>query len=334
MAKKPDKIFLEKVLRKVAPKIGARVLSEPKWGIVFQVTFKNGKRKYSRFNSVDLNPLGSSEVAKDKDYANFFMKGMGYPTIEGKAFCSPVWAKTIKSKEDINAGYKYAKKLGFPVIVKPNSGSQGVDVALVYDKVEFYKAMNKVFKNDRMALVQKYIKGRDYRIVVLDNRIISAYQRIPLSVIGDGKLSIKKLLEKKKRYFIKIKRDINIEINDLRIKSKLKVINKNLSWIPNKKEQVFLLDNANLSTGGDSVDVTNSIHKDFKKIAIKLTKDMGLRICGVDLMIDGDIADKPRKYSVIEVNSAPGLDHYVTTGKAQEKIVEDMYLQVLKSMQK
>ncbi len=334
MAKKPDKIFLEKVLRKVAPKIGARVLSEPKWGIVFQVTFKNGKRKYSRFNSVDLNPLGSSEVAKDKDYANFFMKGMGYPTIEGKAFCSPVWAKTIKSKEDINAGYKYAKKLGFPVIVKPNSGSQGVDVALVYDKVEFYKAMNKVFKNDRMALVQKYIKGRDYRIVVLDNRIISAYQRIPLSVIGDGKLSIKKLLEKKKRYFIKIKRGINIEINDLRIKSKLKVINKNLSWIPNKKEQVFLLDNANLSTGGDSVDVTNSIHKDFKKIAIKLTKDMGLRICGVDLMIDGDIADKPRKYSVIEVNSAPGLDHYVTTGKAQEKIVEDMYLQVLKSMQK
>ena len=80
--------------------------------------------------------------------------------------------------------------------------------------------------------------------------------------------------------------------------------------------------------------MTKSIHKDFKKIAINLTKDMGLRICGVDLMVDGDIADKPKKYWVIEVNSAPGLDHYVTTGKAQAKIVEDMYLKVLKSMQR
>lgn len=334
MNKKPKKIFLEKILRKVAPKIGARVLSEPKWGIVCQVTFSNGVRKYSRFNSIDLNSLGSSEVAKDKDYANFFMKKMGYPTIEGKAFCSPEWAKTIKTKEDINAGFRYAKKLGFPVIVKPNSGSQGVDVALVYSKDEFYKAMIKVFKNDRMALVQRYVKGKDYRIVVLDNKIISAYERIPLSVIGDGKLSIKKLLEKKKKYFSKINRDINIEVNDPRIKSKLKILHKNLNWIPEKNKRVFLLDNANLSTGGDSIDVTNTIHKDFQKIAIKLTKDMGLRICGVDLMIEGDIKDKPKKYWVIEVNSAPGLDHYVTTGKVQQKIVEDMYLEVLKSMQK
>jgi D-alanine-D-alanine ligase-like ATP-grasp enzyme len=273
-------------------------------------------------------------VARDKDYANFFMKGMGYPTIEGKAFCSPVWAKTIKSKDDINAAFKYAKSLGFPVIVKPNSGSQGVDVALVYSRETFFKAMNKIFKNDRMALVQRKVTGKDYRMVVLDNKIISAYERIPLSVVGDGKLSIKKLLEKKKKYFKKIKRDINIDVSDPRIKSKLKFLGKNINSIPKKDEKVFLLDNANLSSGGDSVDVTNSIHKDFKKIATKLTKDMGLRICGVDLMIDGDIADKPKKYWVIEVNSAPGLDHYVTTGKAQEKIVEDMYLEVLKSMQK
>lgn len=334
MSKKNKKIFLEKILRKVAPKIGAKVLSEPKWGIVFQVTFKNGKRKYSRFNSVDLNPLGSSEVAVDKDYANFFMKKMDYPTIEGKAFCSSIWAKTIKSKDDINAGYKYAKKLKFPVIVKPNSGSQGVDVALVHDRAQFYRAIHKVFKNDRMALVQKQVKGKDYRIVVLDNKIISAYERIPLSVVGDGKSTIKQLFERKKKYFSKINRDMKIKVDDQRIKNKLKISNKKLKSILSKDEKVFLLDNANLSQGGDSVDVTNIIHKDFKKIAINLTRDMGLRICGVDLMIDGDIKDKPKRYWVIEVNAAPGLDHYVTTGKAQEKIVEDMYLEVLKSMQK
>lgn len=334
MSKKPKKIFLEKILRKVAPQIGARIVSEPKWGIVCQITFKNGVRKYSRFNSIDLNSLGSSEVAKDKDYATFFMKKMGYPTIEGKAFCSKEWAKTIKTKDNINAGYAYVQKLGFPVIVKPNSGSQGVNVALVYTKAEFYRAMNSIFKNDRMALVQRYIQGKDYRIVVLDNKIISAYERIPLSVIGDSILSIKQLLEKKKKYFLSIKRDINIKINDPRIKEKLKIVHKNLQSVPKKNEQVFLLDNANLSTGGDAVDVTHSVHKEFKKIAIKLTKDMGLRICGVDLMIQGDISKKPKKYFVIEVNSAPGLDHYVTTGKAQQKIVENLYLEVLKSMEK
>ena len=60
---------------------------------------------------------------------------------------------------------------------------------------------------------------------------------------------------------------------------------------------------------------------------------MGLRICGVDLMVNGNITEKPSTYWILEVNAAPGLDHYVKTGKAQQKIVEDMYLKVLKAMQ-
>jgi len=333
MKKKRNKLIMD-ILEKVAPKIGAKVLFEPKWGIVSQITFKNGKRRYSRYRSIDINPLGASEVAVDKDYANFFMNKMGYPIIQGKAFCSSKWAKAIKSKDNIDAGYRYAKKLKFPVIVKPNSGSQGIGVELVHTKTEFYKSMNKIFKNDRMALVQRCIQGRDYRIVVLDNKIISAYERIPLRVVGDGISSIKQLLEKKKKYFQYVDRDTNIIIDDFRIKNKLKQVNKNLKSILNKDEEIFLLDNANLSTGGDSIDVTKTIHKGFKKLAITLTKDMGLRICGVDLMIKGDITQKPDKYWVIEINAAPGLDHYVTTGKAQQKIVEDMYLEVLKSMEK
>ena len=60
---------------------------------------------------------------------------------------------------------------------------------------------------------------------------------------------------------------------------------------------------------------------------------MGLRLCGVDLMIDGDISEAPDEYWVLEINSAPGLDHYAQSGKAQQKIVEDMYLEVLKHME-
>ena len=104
--------------------------------------------------------------------------------------------------------------------------------------------------------------------------------------------------------------------------------------IPPKNKTVYLLDNANLSTGGDPIDVTKIIHPDYKKIAISITKYMGLRLCGVDLMITGDIDRPLKKYWVLETNAAPGLDHYVKVGKAQEKIVEDMYLQVLKAMEK
>ena len=67
MKKKNVTPLLGKLLQKIAPKIGAVVLMEPEWGIVGQVTFKNGRRRYFRYSSLDLNPLGSSEVAKDKD---------------------------------------------------------------------------------------------------------------------------------------------------------------------------------------------------------------------------------------------------------------------------
>lgn len=83
-----------------------------------------------------------------------------------------------------------------------------------------------------------------------------------------------------------------------------------------------------------AVDVSGKIHPAFRKLAIELTRDMGLRLCGVDLMIEGDISQKPNVYWILEVNAAPGLDHYVKMGKEQEKIVEGLYLEVLKSMEK
>ncbi len=96
---------------------------------------------------------------------------------------------------------------------------------------------------------------------------------------------------------------------------------------------MFLLDNANRSCGGDAIDVTHTMHEAFKYIAVRITADMALRLCGVDIMVDGDINDAPGRYWVLEINSAPGLDHYAKTGKEQEKMVEDMYLEVLKTME-
>jgi len=332
--KKKTTTFLSQIFKKLAPRIGAKIIMEPDWGIVGQIIFANGQKKYFRYSSIDLNTLGSSEIAVDKDYANFFMKKMGYPTIPGKAFYSGRWCKAIGSKRNIKAAYNYAQKIGFPLIVKPNSGSQGANVIKVNNKTEFSKALRKIFVKDNIALVQKFIKGDDYRIVVLDNKVISAYQRIPFSIIGNGKLTAKKLIQAKLKRLLDLDREAKITIDDPRLVHNLKKNNYDLSSIIPRAEKVYLLDNANLSTGGESVEVTKIIHPDFKKLAIKLTKDMGLRLCGVDLMVAGDISKAPKKYWVIEINAAPGLDHYVKMGKEQEKIVEDMYLELLKAMER
>ena len=293
---------------------------------------KNGKKSYFRNTCFDLNTLGATEIAADKDYANYFLKLMGYPTIPGRAFYSNDWAKAIKSDQNLAAAYRYAKRIGLPLVIKPNSKSQGLAVTQAHNRMEFYQAMREVFKHDRVALVQKIVTGNDYRIVVLDGKIISAYQRIALSVTGDSKSTVRALLQKKQARFQKLKRDTQINFKDPRIKAKLG--RQGLTWpsvIP-KGETVFLLDNANLSTGGDALDVTPNLHPTVRDLAIRITADMGLRYCGVDLMIQGLATEPLGKYHVIEVNAAPGIDNYFAGGKKQEKIVEKLYLQVLKSM--
>lgn len=325
--------ILGTIFKKIAPLIGATVLMEPEWNIVGQITFQNGRRRYFRYSSMDLNSLGASDVAKDKAYAAFFMEKMGYPVPVGQTFFSKRWASAIGSKRDIDAAFRYASKIGFPVIVKPNSGSQGGDVALVHTKQEFYRAMRTVFKSDRVALVQRPVVGDDYRIVVLDDSVISAYQRVPLHVVGDGRKSIRRLLQDKEKSFIASKRDTRIRWDDRRMSLKLKRQKMTFKTVPAPGEKVFLLDNANLSTGGDSLDVTDILHPSVKKMAVQLTKDMGLRLCGVDLLTEGDIRKPLGKHTILEINAAPGLDHYARSGKQQEKIVEELYLEVLRSME-
>jgi D-alanine-D-alanine ligase-like ATP-grasp enzyme len=327
--------FLGPMLQKLAPRIGAKVIMEPEWGVVGQIIFRNGNIKYFRGGCMDLNTLGSTEIAVDKDYSTFFMKSLGYSTIPGKAFYSNKWSKAIGAKHrNIDNGFVYAEHLGFPVIIKPNSGTQGTHVTLVHNKKEFYKGMRAIFKYDRIALVQSLVVGTDYRIVVLDKKVISAYKRIPLNVEGNGKSTIKELLKAKQKQFIIQGRDTRIKMKDPRIIDKLTHQGFTMHSILKSGEKIFLLDNANLSTGGDSVDVTDILHQSVKNLAIKLTHDMGLRLCGVDIMIEGEIQNKLNNYWVIEINAAPGLDHYVTSGAKQEKIVEKLYLEVLKNMGK
>ncbi len=329
--RKKESTILGPLLKKLGREIGATVLIEPTWRIVGQITFKDGRKSYFRYNTLDLNPVGASDIAKDKDYAAFFMRKMGYTVPVGRAFASPDWAAAIGSKNNTYAAIDYAKRIGYPLVVKPNSGSQGYGVAVVHSEKELRRALEYVFKADKMALVQKPVRGLDYRIVVLDGKVISAYERIPLNVTGDGRSTITQLLKAKQKQFDISNRDTWIKFDDPRIAAKLRTQGLRLSSVPPAGTTMYLLDNANLSTGGDAIDVTDSIHKTYSEIAIRLTRDMGLRLCGVDIMTT-DISKPAQKYCVLEINAGPGLDHYVKTGAKQKKLVEDMYRTVLKSL--
>ncbi len=329
--------YLTRLIQKLAPKVGARVVVEPEWGHNAQIIYPNGVVRSVRLYSLDLNHIASADIAKDKDFAKFFIKKLGYPVAEGKTIFKDSWAKAIKSNRTISYGVSYAKKLGYPLIVKPNSKSQGAGVILVWNQNELKHALREVFEDERIGIIERYLPGKDYRVVVLGNDVISAYERIALSVTGDGKHPILALLKQKQKAWVKLGRDTQINFQDKRFSTKLRRLGHAFNTILKKDEKVYLLDNANLSTGGDSLDVTEKINPGFKKIAVDVTKKMGLRIAGVDIMvISGDITKAPTKnnYYIIEINAAPGLDHYVTTGPAQKKIVEDMYLKVLKALGK
>ncbi|MBI3952824.1 MAG: cyanophycin synthetase [Candidatus Doudnabacteria bacterium] len=326
--------FATPILARLASLAGVKVKVEPHYGYAGQITLPDGRKRYFRGTNFDLNGLGASEIAKDKDYANFFLAEMGYPIIEGRAFFSPEWAQTIRSRLSLHAAYAYAKRLGFPVVVKPNSLSQGSGVAKVYNRKEFFQAARAICKKDRVFLVQRVALGRDYRVVVLDGEVISAYERLPLQVVGDGRSTISRLLRQKQEQFERSGRDTAIKQADFRITSHLKRQGMTRRSVPAKGQVVTLLDNRNLSSGGDAVDVTQKIHPTFRQLCVRLVSDMGLRYCGVDFMVEWSLEQPVGGYRVIEVNAAPGIDNYANVGAKQRRIVESMYLKILKALAK
>ena len=189
--------FETAILKKLARRAGVKILTEPTWGYAGQIQLPNGRKKYYLNTAFDLNPLGASRVASDKEYAQFFMRKMGYRTIPGKLFFTKRWCRIIKSKEGPDKALRFAQKLGLPVLIKPNSLSQGNGVSVVHNKTEFQKAITSFSNRARAFLVQKIMRGHDYRIVVLDDVIISAYERRALAVTGDGRSTILSLLKKK-----------------------------------------------------------------------------------------------------------------------------------------
>lgn len=322
------------MVARIAPRLGLETWVEPEHRFVGEVRLPDGRRTYFRHNAFDLNPQGASEVARDKDYAAQIMARLGYPVPEGQTFYSAEWCRAIGSNRDANAAAAYARTVGFPLVVKPNSESNGMGVTRVHGVRELRQALGLVYRRarDRVALVQRPIAGDDYRLVVLDDALICAYRRAPLAVTGDGRSTIRELLAAHIAALNAIGRDVPVGDDDPRLRARLRRARLGLDSRPPAKTQVVLLDNANLSTGGEATDVTGSLHPEFAALAIRLARDLRLRLCGVDLMTAEPIDQPPSHYTIVEVNAAPGLDHFARLGPTQQAVVERMYEHLLRAL--
>ncbi len=322
------------LLAELAPQLGLEVHIEPEYGYVGQIKTKDGRIFYFRNTNFDLNGQGASELAKDKRYTAYFLHLMGYPVPKGQTFCSKKYLKLLDSDKNIAAACTYAKHLGYPVIVKPNDKSMGYGVEKVYTEEDLLTAMHFIFDESKedVAVVEQFIEGQDYRIVVVDQEVIAAYQRKPLAITGDGVHTLLQLLTTKHEHFKQTGRHNDIEVHDLRIQKKLQRLHLTYDTIPAKDAVIELLDNANLSTGGEAIDVTHTMHPSYKKMAVGLLHDMALRYGGIDILTKSPITEPINDYCVIEVNSAPGLDYYIELGEKQRARVKELYKKVFLAM--
>lgn len=320
-------------LRRLVPQIDATLLVEPTYQFTGKITFANGKISYFWLQSLDINPHGAVRVVQDKAYTSFFLKKYGFSVPLEKTFFSQKINARVKQKSSIENAKIFAERIGFPVVVKPNSLSLGQGVFFVEKAADFEKYAQKVLEEDRVGLVQKAYSGKDYRVVVFDGEVFAAYERNPLSIVGDGHNDILFLIKNKQKQLSELGKDAIVSPQDARILSSLKKKDYTFSSILPKGKKIQLLQNANLSDGGMAIDVTGQIHPFFKNIAVEATRQMSLNLCGVDIMCE-DITRATEDYVIIELNASPGLDGYALLSEAHDKRVDELYLRVLRFMER
>lgn len=321
------------LIQEVAPEMGIRVELEPEFCFAGELIFPTGRRHLFRNTNFNVNPAGSTEIAKDKGYTNYFLRKHGFRVPRGQTFFSEKLLVNIPSerKRGLDDALGYAQQIGYPIFIKPNNLSQGVFVTKARNEIQIIETAHRIFTRTDVVLLEEPCIGRDYRVVVLGDKIISAYERRPLAVIGDGVSSIDELLRRAKAGLTNYGRpNTEIDPSDPRIEIRLDALGKSRNLVLPLNEEVILLDNANLSTGGTSVDVTDSIHPDFAAIAISASRTIGLRLSGVDF-ICADICHEPsgQDWNIIEINAAPGLDNYSSLGSVQAERVRNLYREVL-----
>ncbi|MFT5280626.1 MAG: D-alanine-D-alanine ligase-like ATP-grasp enzyme [Flavobacteriaceae bacterium] len=324
--KYPTPSFVPNAILDIAEKRNITAVTHPSNKMMGYIVLPGDKRMYFARTTLDVNPFGAATIAKNKSYTRFFLEQEGYSIPKG-ATCSTAWTEADGTVRDARWGAEYAEKIGFPVIVKPNASSWGRGVYKCQTKADVEKHLISLHNEGHECLVEECVSGFDVRVVIYNGEYFAAYIRTPLSLKGDGVSTVTELIEKKKEALSH--RDIDIDSQYNRIVFTLEREGYTPESVLEEGTTLTLLDSANAKTGGDLEDISDILAPRFRELAIQSSKALNLPLCGVDMIIDGDVSKDDSKESIIELNGSLGFNHYVTLGKEAEDRIYAMFEKIV-----
>ena len=281
------------------------------------------KQRRIQAAETDLTSAISESIAQDKELTKKLLKAAAVPVPEGRP---------VDNAED---AWTAACEIGGAVVVKPRDGNQGKGVAVNMEtKEQVLAAYAAAAEISSEVLVERYMPGQDYRLLVIGDKLIAAARREPPHVIGDGVNTVRALVET-------VNKDprrgdghatslTKIRFDDIALAALAKQ-NLQADSVPPKGMRVVLRNNANLSTGGTATDVTDDVHPDVAARAVAAAQMIGLDICGVDVVCDSVLKPlEDQGGGIVEVNAAPGLRMHLSPsfGKGRpvgEAIIGNMF---------
>ena len=281
------------------------------------------KQRRIQAAEMDVTSAIAESIAQDKDLTKKLLSAAGVPVPTGRA---------VANADD---AWKAALEVGLPVVVKPQDGNQGKGITVnITTREQLVAAYNTAitFRDDIM--VERYLPGNDFRLLVVGDKLVAAARRDPPKVAGDGVHTITQLVEQ-------VNQDprrgtghstslTKMRIDDI-ARACLAAQGFTADDIPAKGQRVNLRNNANLSTGGSATDVTDDVHPEVAARAVAAAHMVGLDICGVDLVCDSILRPiEEQRGGIVEVNAAPGLRMHLTPsfGKGRpvgEAIISSMF---------
>lgn len=285
----------KKLMLTSALDLGAKVELVSEKEDLFFLEYK-GKVAFVREKSYSLNMAMPAQISENKDLTKIILKEAGLKVPEGFL---------VENVGDVNKLLEQ-KKIDFPIVIKPNKLTCGkgimVNIKNIEDAklaIENGKKANLSSKKDEI-IVEKYFVGDDFRLLVLDGEVIAVLKRECPVIVGDGKSSVEQLV-----YKIIRKKKKKAEIDD-EIRKNIRMAKLQMEDILETGKKLQIRYNANISTGGRGINVTDGTSARFKKIAVQAIKTLGLTIGGVDFLTK-DISSEDSDYVIIEINSRPDL---------------------------
>ena len=263
-----------------------------------------------RFRATMTNHTSSIAVdlASNKDETKRMLHDAAIPVAKGVC---------ISSIEDLEHS---VNKIGFPLVFKPLDGNHGKGASInVKTMEEAHAAYDHAKKYSRKIIIERFISGYDFRVLVINHKFIAAALREPAHVIGDGVSNIQQLIETENKDprrgygHENVLTEISIDRETLEQLAKHEFT---LETILNKEEKCYLKGTANLSTGGTSTDITDIVHPHNIFICERISRIIGLDICGIDIMASN--LSEPLETTggvVLEVNAAPGFRMHLAPAK-------------------